>query len=159
MNIADETRKVVMRALFTGIAKTRPAWESVPTDPCQPTGEMKNVVVTDVTPLVNHMLEALMPLVKRAQAEAWEDARRSVRSLPHWYNPDDRYGEFDLQPLGPDETSEAGAFMAVMEILGDNPYIENERERAEPQRVEGLRRSAITNRYIPRREENEGERA
>lgn len=63
-------------------------------------------------------------VIRRIQAEAWEDARRSVRAIPHWFNTDDKYGEFDLQPLGPDETSEQGAFMAVMEVLNENPYIE-----------------------------------
>lgn len=95
-----------------------------------PEAAQSRILGADIGPLREKITAAVMPLVKRAQAEAWEDARRSVRTLPHWYNTDDRYGEFDLQPLGPDETSEAGAFMAVMGVLEANPYIENEGERA-----------------------------
>lgn len=56
------------------------------------------------------------------RAEAWDRAWREIRAIPRWWNPDDQYGEFDLQPLGPEETSEQGAFMAVREVMLDNPY-------------------------------------
>lgn len=56
------------------------------------------------------------------RAEAWDAAWREIRMIPHWWNTEDQYGEFDLQPLGPDETSEQGAFMAVREVMLDNPY-------------------------------------
>lgn len=60
---------------------------------------------------------------KRAAAEAaWEAARQEIRTIPHWYDPEKKYGEFDLAPTGPNETTEHGAFMAVMEALSTNPY-------------------------------------
>lgn len=59
------------------------------------------------------------------------------------------HGEHRRQAPNDDYLVSVG--VAVLEAI--------ENERAEPQRVAGLRRSAITNRYIPRREENEGERA
>lgn len=65
-----------------------------------------------------------MPLIRFSQAQAWERAWRDVRVIPHWYNPEEAYGEFDLQPLGPDTTSEHGAFMAVREVFSNNPYQE-----------------------------------
>lgn len=71
-------------------------------------------------------IDALVPLVKRAQAEAWKRAKREIKGIPHWFSAERGYGEFDLQPLGPDATSEHGAFMAVMEALAHNPYTENE---------------------------------
>lgn len=61
------------------------------------------------------------------RAEAWDRAWREIRMIPHWWNTDDQYGEFDMQPLGPDETSEQGAFMAVREVMLDNPYRPNEK--------------------------------
>ena len=63
---------------------------------------------------------------RQKQAEGWERARQELRSIPHWYNKEDQYGEFDLQPLGPNETSEQGAFMAVKKIMDVNPYQEGE---------------------------------
>lgn len=60
--------------------------------------------------------------IRKAKEEAWKEARAEVRNLPHWYNPKTGKGGFDLQPLGPDESSEDGAFDAVFEILDANPY-------------------------------------
>lgn len=65
-----------------------------------------------------------------AKAAIWDEAVRTVRleirAIPHWFNPEDGYGEFDLQPLGPDETTERGAWMAVQSVFDDihNPYRE-----------------------------------
>lgn len=61
------------------------------------------------------------------RAETWDRAWREIRMIPHWWNTDDQYGEFDLQSPGPDETSEQGAFMAVREIMRNNPYRPNEK--------------------------------
>lgn len=58
----------------------------------------------------------------KAESRGWERAKREIKGIPHWYNEERGYGEFDLQPLGLDETSESGAFMAVMAVLDDNPY-------------------------------------
>lgn len=60
--------------------------------------------------------------LRKAKAEAWEHARRELRAIPHWWNTEDQHGEFDLQPLGPDKTSEQGAFMHVKQIMDNNPY-------------------------------------
>ena len=70
---------------------------------------------------------AYAPMIKRAKAEAWEHARRKLRAIPHWWNTEDQYGEFDLQPLGPDKTSEQGAFMHVKQIMDNNPYRQGEK--------------------------------
>lgn len=56
------------------------------------------------------------------RAKAWDLARSEVRSVPSWYNPETGKGGFDLQPPGPDASSEEGAWNAVMEILDQNPY-------------------------------------
>lgn len=56
------------------------------------------------------------------RAKAWDLARSEVRSIPSWYNPETGKGGFDLQPLGPNASSEEGAWDAVMKILDDNPY-------------------------------------
>lgn len=66
-------RRAVQRGVMTGIARTGPVWESVPTDPCQPTGEMRNVVSTNITPLVDHILDGLAPLIEQLAAAAWEE--------------------------------------------------------------------------------------
>lgn len=55
-------------------------------------------------------------------AGAWDLARSEVRSIPSWYNRETGKGGFDLQPLGPDQSSEEGAWDAVMEILDNNLY-------------------------------------
>ena len=70
------------------------------------------------------MADAVLAVIDldKVRAEAWDDAWAEVRSIPHWWNPDDQYGEFDMLPLGPDETTERGAFMAVREVLTNNPY-------------------------------------
>ena len=60
--------------------------------------------------------------LRKAKAEAWEHARRELRAIPHWWNTENQHGEFDLQPLGPDKTSEQGAFMHVKQIMDNNPY-------------------------------------
>lgn len=66
--------------------------------------------------------------LRKAKAEAWEHARRELRAIPHWWNTEDQHGEFDLQPLGPDKTSEQGAFMHVKQIMDNNPYRQGETE-------------------------------
>lgn len=60
------------------------------------------------------------------RAEGYDRAWSEVRSIPHWWNPNIKYGEFDMLPLGPDETTEQGAFMAVREVLTSNPYRKEE---------------------------------
>lgn len=56
------------------------------------------------------------------RAKVWDLARSEVRSIPSWYNAETEKGGFDLQPLGPDASSEEGGWDAVMEILNQNPY-------------------------------------
>ena len=63
---------------------------------------------------------------RQKKSEGWERARQELRSIPYWYNKEDQYGEFDLQPLGTNETSERGAYMAVKQIMDANPYREEE---------------------------------
>ncbi|KKI18732.1 MULTISPECIES: hypothetical protein [unclassified Leucobacter] len=68
-------------------------------------------------------VEEFLAQERRAAAEkAWDDARAAIRGIPHWANPETGQGGFDLQPLGPNETSEEGAFMEVMRVLAENPY-------------------------------------
>lgn len=64
----------------------------------------------------------LAEYTRQQREEAWNHARAEVRMIPSWFNPETREGGFDLQPLGPDASSEEGAWMAVMEILDNNPY-------------------------------------
>ena len=64
--------------------------------------------------------------IRKAKAEAWEHARQELRAIPHWWNTENQHGEFDLQPLGPDKTSEQGAFMHVKQIMDNNPYRQEE---------------------------------
>ena len=64
--------------------------------------------------------------LRKAKAEAWEHVGRELRAIPHWWNTEDQHGEFDLQPLGPDKTSEQGAFMHVKQIMDNNPYRQGE---------------------------------
>lgn len=66
--------------------------------------------------------EAFYRWLNEERAKAWDLARSEVRSLPSWYNTETGKGGFDLQPLGPDASSEEGAWDAVMEILDQNPY-------------------------------------
>lgn len=84
--VHDVLELAVAKALMTGIALTKPAWESVPVDPCEPTGEMKNVVSTDVTPLRDHIAAALTPLLNSVRAEALREAAQVMldgdRGLP-----------------------------------------------------------------------------
>lgn len=68
----------------------------------------------------------LAEYTRQQREEAWNHARSEVRMIPSWFNPETREGGFDLQPLGPDDSSEEGAWMAVMEILDDNPYRQDE---------------------------------
>lgn len=64
----------------------------------------------------------LAEYTRQQREEAWNYTRSEVRSIPSWYNPETGKGGFDLQPLGPDESSEEGAWDAVMSILDVNPY-------------------------------------
>lgn len=58
--------------------------------------------------------------VERAAAEkALNHIRSEIQGIPHWWNSELNYGEFDLQPLGPNETSEKGAYMEVMRVLDE----------------------------------------
>lgn len=58
--------------------------------------------------------------VERAAAEkAVAKVRAEIRQVPRWWNSEQGYGEFDLQPLGPNETSEKGAYMEVMRVLDE----------------------------------------
>ena len=59
----------------------------------------------------------LRAIEREAAARALADIRREIRSIPHWWNSEEQRGGFDLQPLGPDATSEEGAFMEVMRVL------------------------------------------
>lgn len=54
---------------------------------------------------------------REAAARELAHVRREIRSIPHWWNSEEQRGGFDLQPLGPDATSEEGAFMEVMRVL------------------------------------------
>lgn len=56
------------------------------------------------------------------RAKVWEQVRAEIRILPSWYDPETGKGGFDLQPLGPDASSEEGAWNAVMAVLNENPY-------------------------------------
>lgn len=59
---------------------------------------------------------------RTAAEKAWDAARAEIHGIPHWANPETGQGGFDLQPLGPNESSEEGAFMEVMRVLAKNPY-------------------------------------
>ena len=62
----------------------------------------------------------MIAAVERAAAEkAVANVRSEIRQIPRWWNPELGYGEFDLQPLGPNETSEKGAYMEVMRVLDE----------------------------------------
>lgn len=67
-------------------------------------------------------------MTDQSLATAWDSGVnaivREILLIPHWYNDERQYGEFDLQPLGPNETSEHGAFMEVMRAI-DNVYDRN----------------------------------
>lgn len=61
-------------------------------------------------------------------ANAWDDCKarlwHEVRGLPYWRDPATGHSEFDLQPLGPDMTSEKSARVLIVGIFDDvsNPY-------------------------------------
>lgn len=59
----------------------------------------------------------LAQVEREAAARALAEIRREIRSIPHWWNSEEQRGGFDLQPLGPDASSEEGAFMEVMRVL------------------------------------------
>lgn len=46
--------------------------------------------------------------------ETWKQIRNEILAIPHWRDPETARGGFDLQPLGPHESSEEGAFNEVM---------------------------------------------
>ena len=55
----------------------------------------------------------------RIRAEVIDWIARRIRSIPHWWDADAGYGEFDLEPLGPQRTSEQGAYMEVSRAVDD----------------------------------------
>lgn len=67
-------------------------------------------------------LDAFDRWLNEERAKVWEQVRAEIRMLPSWYDPETGKGGFDLQPLGPDESSEEGAWNAIMAILDKNPY-------------------------------------
>lgn len=60
--------------------------------------------------------------IRKAKEEAWDEAKNQVRSIPHWYDPVNQTGGFDLSSRGPENSSEDGAFDSVMNALSRNPY-------------------------------------
>lgn len=61
----------------------------------------------------------LAEVERAAAAKALAKVRSEIRQIPRWWNTELGYGEFDLQPLGPYETSEKGAYMEVMRVLDE----------------------------------------
>lgn len=59
----------------------------------------------------------LATVEREAAARELAHIRREIRSIPHWWNSEEQRGGFDLQPLGPNTSSEDGAFMEVMRVL------------------------------------------
>lgn len=65
------------------------------------------------------------------KAQGWDECiaevRSEIRALPSWASPNGEHG-FDLQPLGPDASTEEGARVAVFGVLDAavNPYRESE---------------------------------
>lgn len=57
--------------------------------------------------------------IRKAKGEVVALVRSEIRQIPRWWNSELGYGEFDLQPLGPNETSEKGAYMEVMRVLDE----------------------------------------
>ena len=53
---------------------------------------------------------------KKVAAKAINDLYNDIRSLPYWVDSNGN-AEFDLEPLGPNATSEKGARMYIIEIL------------------------------------------
>jgi hypothetical protein len=84
--------------------------------------------ILDIGQVTQEVIDSdwLAEVRRKAAEEGWNAARMAVKSVPHWYDPEAEYGEFDLQPLGPNETSEDGAFMEVMRELDANPYKKGE---------------------------------
>lgn len=67
--------------------------------------------------LAAHDVQVFREGFTKGRSVALAAVRAEILSIPHWYNTGDRRGGFDIQPLGPDASSEEGAFMAVMEAL------------------------------------------
>lgn len=74
---------------------------------------------------------ALAEYTRSIQSAVWMELRGRVRAIPHWRDTTG-YGEFDLQPLGTSETSESGAYMAVMEVFSENPYVAEKPKEVKP---------------------------
>lgn len=55
----------------------------------------------------------------RVRAEVIDWIAGRIRSIPHWWDAEAGYGEFDLEPLGPHRTSEQGAYMEVSQAVDD----------------------------------------
>ena len=56
---------------------------------------------------------------RAAAARAVQRVRNEIRGIPHWWNTEDQRGGFDIPPLGPNASSEEGAFMEVMRVLDE----------------------------------------
>lgn len=67
--------------------------------------------------LAAHDVQVFREGFTKGRSVALAAVRAEILSIPHWYNTEDRRGGFDIQPLGPDASSEEGSFMAVMEAL------------------------------------------
>jgi hypothetical protein len=83
-----------------------------------PDGVGVRVLGRDMRPLIEKVMDAVIAAGFTASEDEarmlqWRADWDAVNSLPHWYDPEREYGEYDLQPLGPDDTSEHGAFMLV----------------------------------------------
>ena len=52
----------------------------------------------------------------------WADIWVDVMGIPHWWNTEDKLGGYDIRPLGPDESSEEGAFMEVRRVMLESPH-------------------------------------
>lgn len=63
--------------------------------------------------------DALVERDARIRAEVIDWIAGRIRSIPHWWDADTKYGEFDLEPLGPRHTSEQGAYMEVSRAVDD----------------------------------------
>lgn len=64
----------------------------------------------------------------KGAAQGWEAAKAAlweeIRVLPYWRDPETGHHEFDLQPLGPNETSEKSARELIADIFEQmkNPH-------------------------------------
>ncbi len=78
----------------------------------------RGIMTPEPRELLEREAESEMRKIEReAAARALAEIRREIRSIPHWWNSEEQCGGFDLQPLGPDASSEEGAFMEVMRVL------------------------------------------